>query len=284
MMRAPSTKLRPLATTINSSDRPHPLKSRRGPRRGNGLLARRDTRRGTQGRDADPSLIARAEPTLAVRASRHASPWCGEAVASSTRSRIGARAAPIRIRRLSDDNQLFSRTPLSRRSRRTYDAARKAPRVDEVRQQTARNPPLNWREGDDDANIRALVETSVEIARPPCPGNPRRLLRLHHRSLPRWCGQSPFLMKCLEYGLPLKEVEGQARGAERLKEAFSSTPFYAERAKKDPDYWHKLVLESAAVAGRSRERARLNSAVASERLRTRRQRQDKTKVLPMSPE
>ena len=40
--------------------------------------------------------------------------------------------------------------------------------------------------------------------------------------------------------IPLQELERRARGAERLKEACSSTPFYTERAKKDPDYWHKF--------------------------------------------
>jgi hypothetical protein len=47
-------------------------------------------------------------------------------------------------------------------------------------------------------------------------------------------------MRCLAAGLPLKEVERRALGAERLREALSSTPFYANRAAKDPDYWHTL--------------------------------------------
>ena len=51
---------------------------------------------------------------------------------------------------------------------------------------------------------------------------------------------SQYLMNLLMLGLPLREVERRARGAERLKEACSSTPFYTERAKKDPDYWHKF--------------------------------------------
>ncbi|NIF85376.1 hypothetical protein F3J24_17850 [Comamonas sp. Tr-654] len=51
----------------------------------------------------------------------------------------------------------------------------------------------------------------------------------------------PFLMRCYEGGhLSLTECERQAQGSERLKEAFSSTPFYAQRAAKDPDYWSKL--------------------------------------------
>jgi hypothetical protein len=39
-----------------------------------------------------------------------------------------------------------------------------------------------------------------------------------------------------------REVERRARGAERLREAFSSVPFYAQRAEKDPDYWHSLYV------------------------------------------
>lgn len=51
---------------------------------------------------------------------------------------------------------------------------------------------------------------------------------------------SPFLIGCLEYGMPLAEVERRAQRAMVLKEAFSSSPFYAERAKKNPDYWHEF--------------------------------------------
>ena len=36
------------------------------------------------------------------------------------------------------------------------------------------------------------------------------------------------------------ELGGRARGAERLREAFSSIPFYAARAAKNPDYWSSL--------------------------------------------
>lgn len=51
---------------------------------------------------------------------------------------------------------------------------------------------------------------------------------------------SPLLMDSLKHGLSIQECERQALGAVRLKEAFSSTPFYAQRAAKDPDYWNKL--------------------------------------------
>lgn len=51
----------------------------------------------------------------------------------------------------------------------------------------------------------------------------------------------PSLMSCFEGGyLSLKECERRARGAERLKEAFSSIPWHARKAAKDPDYWNGL--------------------------------------------
>lgn len=52
---------------------------------------------------------------------------------------------------------------------------------------------------------------------------------------------SPFLMKLWGTGvLPKAELERRARGAERLKEAFSSIPFYAQRAKANPDFWNEF--------------------------------------------
>ncbi len=42
----------------------------------------------------------------------------------------------------------------------------------------------------------------------------------------------------------LEERARRERGAERLKEAFSSIPFYARRAEKDPDYWNKLYASA----------------------------------------
>lgn len=47
-------------------------------------------------------------------------------------------------------------------------------------------------------------------------------------------------MKSFAHGMPIQECERRAEGAERLKEAFCSIPFYAQRAAKDPDYWSKL--------------------------------------------
>ncbi|SDD67073.1 hypothetical protein SAMN05421538_102176 [Paracoccus isoporae] len=49
-----------------------------------------------------------------------------------------------------------------------------------------------------------------------------------------------YLMECLRLGLSIQECERQAEGTERLKEAFSCSPFYAKRAAEDPDYWNKL--------------------------------------------
>lgn len=52
---------------------------------------------------------------------------------------------------------------------------------------------------------------------------------------------SPLLTALWQSGVLSKaELERRARGAERLKEAFSSTPFYAQRAAKNPDYWNDL--------------------------------------------
>jgi len=49
---------------------------------------------------------------------------------------------------------------------------------------------------------------------------------------------SPLLMECYALGESIQELERQARGAERLREAFSSIPFHARAAAKDPDYWN----------------------------------------------
>lgn len=51
---------------------------------------------------------------------------------------------------------------------------------------------------------------------------------------------SPLLMECYALGEDIDELERQARGAERLKEVYSSVPWYAQRAAKDPDYWNKF--------------------------------------------
>lgn len=51
---------------------------------------------------------------------------------------------------------------------------------------------------------------------------------------------SPSLIDSFAHGMSIQECERHARGAERLKEAFSSTPFYAQRAAEDPDYWNLL--------------------------------------------
>jgi hypothetical protein len=43
-----------------------------------------------------------------------------------------------------------------------------------------------------------------------------------------------------EVQLSAKELERRKQAAERLKEQLSSHPWYAEQAKKDPDFWMKL--------------------------------------------
>jgi len=51
----------------------------------------------------------------------------------------------------------------------------------------------------------------------------------------------PTLLRTFERGyLSLAECERRARGAERLKAAFSSIPWHAQAAQKDPDYWAKF--------------------------------------------
>lgn len=50
---------------------------------------------------------------------------------------------------------------------------------------------------------------------------------------------SPSLMAIWTSGhLPPQEIERRALGAIRLKEAFSSIPWHARKAAKDPDYWN----------------------------------------------
>lgn len=54
---------------------------------------------------------------------------------------------------------------------------------------------------------------------------------------------SPYLTTLWTGGyLPPEEIERRARGAQRLKEAFSSIPFHARKAAKDPDYWHHFYV------------------------------------------
>lgn len=54
---------------------------------------------------------------------------------------------------------------------------------------------------------------------------------------------SPYLMRLWTGGwLEKADVERRARGAQRTKEAFSSIPWYARQAEKDPDYWNVFFL------------------------------------------
>lgn len=51
----------------------------------------------------------------------------------------------------------------------------------------------------------------------------------------------PSLMRTFEGGqLSLEECERRALGCERLRELYSSIPYYAQRAARDPDYWSRL--------------------------------------------
>ena len=52
---------------------------------------------------------------------------------------------------------------------------------------------------------------------------------------------SPLLMAIWMHGhQPLIELERRAQGAQRLGAAFSSIPWHAQRAAKNPDYWNEL--------------------------------------------
>ena len=51
----------------------------------------------------------------------------------------------------------------------------------------------------------------------------------------------PYLIQIWRQGyLSLEEAERRALVSGLLKERYSSTPFYAQRAKDDPDYWSKF--------------------------------------------
>lgn len=56
---------------------------------------------------------------------------------------------------------------------------------------------------------------------------------------------SPYLMDCLAHGMSVQECERRVLAARRLKEEFSSLPFHAQKAAKDPDYWLKLSASAA---------------------------------------
>lgn len=57
---------------------------------------------------------------------------------------------------------------------------------------------------------------------------------------------SRSLMSLWEVGfLPPQEIERRALGAQRLRQAFSSIPWHAERAAKHPDYWNDLYASRA---------------------------------------
>lgn len=61
---------------------------------------------------------------------------------------------------------------------------------------------------------------------------------------------APYLMRCWTGGhLPLSECERRARGAKRLKELYSSIPYYARRAAEDPDYWHSFYASRVNWSG-----------------------------------
>jgi hypothetical protein len=135
-------------------------------------------------------------------------------------------------------------------------------------------PALNWTTGDDLANIQSLIENrsnrshtmsrksetptttstpepsetvlddayfSMMVARPGSKAFNEEHLPPATEEPSDLVAASPHLMALLQRGMDSREVERRARGAIRLKEAFSKIPFYAERAERDgPDYWNKF--------------------------------------------
>lgn len=56
----------------------------------------------------------------------------------------------------------------------------------------------------------------------------------------------PYLARLWASGrISRSEMERRASGPQRLKEAFSSIPWHAERAAKNPNYWNELYGSSA---------------------------------------
>ncbi|ROM75119.1 hypothetical protein BK654_19990 [Pseudomonas brassicacearum] len=50
-----------------------------------------------------------------------------------------------------------------------------------------------------------------------------------------------FWMQIWQSGaLSIQEAERRALGSQRLKEAYSSVPFYARKAARDPQFWSKF--------------------------------------------
>ncbi|SFH33600.1 hypothetical protein SAMN03159297_04533 [Pseudomonas sp. NFACC45] len=50
-----------------------------------------------------------------------------------------------------------------------------------------------------------------------------------------------FWMKIWQSGaLSIQEAERRALGSQRLKEAYSSVPFYAKKAARDSQFWSKF--------------------------------------------
>jgi hypothetical protein len=100
-------------------------------------------------------------------------------------------------------------------------------------------PPLRWKEGEDAANIRSLIQVSVD----PLPIISRNSETPDSTSAPEpseLVKASPYLMSLLKVGLPLRQLEWRAQASEHLREALCSIPWYAKGAKADPDFWIKF--------------------------------------------
>src|SRR3546814_21123904 len=76
----------------------------------------------------------------------------------------------------------------------------------------------------------------------------------------------PYLMTLWARGYPKERLERQVLAVPRLKEAFSSIPFYAARAARVPNYWHKFYEESSPMWGRTLVSPTSSIAAQPERL------------------
>jgi hypothetical protein len=93
-------------------------------------------------------------------------------------------------------------------------------------------PPLRWQAGNDEANIRSLIETSVATTARHVPEIRDAAYDPDSQTF-RTAAGIPQLMKELRLGLrTLEEAERIALAVQRLKEQCSSSPFYTQRAAR----------------------------------------------------
>lgn len=145
----------------------------------------------------------------------------GPANASGRRNRLAGRSKSLVIPTQMRGPRLVATTLHQAPPRRRASL----PRQSDSRRQIATSPlpaPGRRREGLDFGRDRIDFGMAVSraIASEPTPA-------------------SDWEQECLT-PLPPEEVERRRRGAVRLAQAFSSSPYYAARANADPDYWTKF--------------------------------------------